>query len=221
MNEKIRYVGIAITVCILMGLTIPLIKGGIEHTITLHEGWNLIGLPCVPEDSSIEVVLADILDNVVSVWTFYGKTDTWLSYSPGAPSDLTDMVEGRGYWIYMITDATLTITADGYVLKNPSMEEVYDFIKTDKTDENVGTDEYVCRHFAVDFKKNAFDAGYFCYWVYILFQDGAHSIVAFDTTDRGLVYIEPQNDDIVETLQVGHTYLYPEWGTIIDITLIP
>ncbi|GAG11607.1 unnamed protein product, partial [marine sediment metagenome] len=80
--------------------------------IVLFEGWNLIGLPFTPEDTSIEVVLADVLGNLESVWAYDGETDTWSSYSPGAPSDLTEMVEGRGYWIKVNTDVILTIYGD-------------------------------------------------------------------------------------------------------------
>lgn len=85
----------------------------IPFEIFLVDGWNLIGLPCIPEDPSIEVVLADILDNVKSVWTFDGETGIWSSYSPGAPSDLTEMVEGKGYWIKMTADKILRIYGSG------------------------------------------------------------------------------------------------------------
>lgn len=80
--------------------------------LQLYAGWNLIGFPVVPEDPSIEVVLGDILDKVESVWAFDGETKTWSSYSPGAPSDLTEMVEGKGYWIKVNTDSILTIYGD-------------------------------------------------------------------------------------------------------------
>ncbi len=33
-----------------------------------------------------------------------------------------------------------------------------------------------------------------------LLRPGQHSVVAFDTTDRGLVYIEPQTDIVIEPL---------------------
>jgi len=109
------------------------------------------------------------------------------------------------------------------VLRNPSMLEVHDFITTDKTDENVITDEYMCRHIVVDFMKNAFEEGYLCYFVTIGFQVGGHAMVAFNTTDGGLIYVEPQSDDIVEP-RVGHILdpdIFPEWGIVIDILLIP
>jgi len=80
--------------------------------LALFEGWNLIGLPLTPEDPSTEVVLADILDKVTSVWAFDGETKTWSSYSPGAPSNLVEMVDDRGYWIKMTEDATLTVRGE-------------------------------------------------------------------------------------------------------------
>ena len=74
------------------------------YELQLYEGWNLIGIPCIPEDPSIEVMLYDIIDYVESVWTYDGETGYWSSYSPGAPSDLTEMIDGKGYWIKMTTD---------------------------------------------------------------------------------------------------------------------
>lgn len=85
----------------------------IEYHIDLFEGWNLIGLPFAPEDPSIEVILADILGNVNSVWTCDGETKHWSSYSHGAPSDLDEMVEDKGYWMNMKTDDILTVYGSG------------------------------------------------------------------------------------------------------------
>lgn len=196
--------------------------------ILLFEGWNLIGLPFAPENPSIEVVLADIIADVYSVWAYDAVTGLWSSYSPGAPSDLTMMVDDKGYWINLNTDRILTIYSDGYILRNPSMLDVYDFIEDDRTDENeyiIG--EYTCRNFAIDLKFNSFKIGYLCYYTIVNFPESSHAIVSFNTTDRGLVYIEPQNDDIMEP-QIGNVYWdrtkYSEISyndTIIDILLIP
>jgi len=79
------------------------------YEIPLFVGWNLISLPETPADPSIEVVLAGIIDNVISVWAFDGGTKVWSVYSPGAPSALSEMVGNKGYWIRMIEDATLTV----------------------------------------------------------------------------------------------------------------
>jgi len=75
-----------------------------SYSIILYDGWNLISIPCIPEDPSIEVMLYDIIGYVESVWAYDGETGYWSSYSSGAPSDLTEMVDGKGYWIKMTTD---------------------------------------------------------------------------------------------------------------------
>lgn len=78
-----------------------------ETDISLSVGWNLVSLPLIPDDSSIEVVLSG-LAGVESVWTYVAGV--WYSYSPGVPSDLTDMVDGEGYWISMSASATLSVS---------------------------------------------------------------------------------------------------------------
>jgi len=69
--------------------------------ITLVEGWNLISLPLIPLDPDIDVVLAGILDHVISVWYWDTAAERWYSFLPGGPSDLTAMEDGKAYWINM------------------------------------------------------------------------------------------------------------------------
>ena len=69
-----RLDGIILTVLISMsigGILPASVQGFTNSEIVLFEGWNLISLPFTPEDSSIEVVLADISDNVESVWSYF------------------------------------------------------------------------------------------------------------------------------------------------------
>ena len=96
-----------------------------EWEISLEEGWNLVSLPLIPDDSSIEVVLADILVNVTSVWSYDEATEGWSSYAPGSPSDLSDMVDGDGYWVMMSSAATLTVYGDE-MPEPPAMPPTYD-----------------------------------------------------------------------------------------------
>ena len=94
----------------------------------------------------------------------------------------------------------------GYNIRDPSYQEMLTFVHTDKTNEHPyinGT--YICWQFSADFINNAFNAGYRTGLVYIALAGGAHSIVAFNTTDRGLIFVEPQDDSVV-TLQVGTHY---------------
>jgi hypothetical protein len=93
----------------------------------------------------------------------------------------------------------------GYTIRDPTYQEVMDFIALDRTDENEYSEDYTCFHFTADVKDNAFHAGYRCGFVYIEFPDSAHLIVCFSTLNNGLIFIEPQNDYIT-TLTVGQPY---------------
>ena len=86
-----------------------LLPEGLSYPIGLDVGWNLISLPMLPDDSSVLVVLADILGDLESVWSYNEVTGGWLSFAPGVPSDLTEMNAGDGYWLKMATATTLTV----------------------------------------------------------------------------------------------------------------
>jgi hypothetical protein len=81
------------------------------------------------------------------------------------------------------------------------------FIKEDKMDKRQYTEgEYVCENFAMDVCNNAEERGIRCAYVIIDHPEGAHAIVAFNTIDSGLIYIEPQHDDIVNPVIGKHYY---------------
>lgn len=95
--------------------------------------------------------------------------------------------------------------ATGYNIKDPTYEEAVDFIRSDKTDKKRYVEgNYTCLNFSADFKNNAFEAGYRCGFVYVEFEEGAHGIVCFNTTDKGLIFVEPQDDDIVKLVVGGY-----------------
>ncbi len=93
-------------------------------------------------------------------------------------------------------------------------------------------DIYVCSHFARDVCNNAENEGLRCAFVEIRYPDGGHSIIAFNTTDEGLIYFEPQSDEIVKPVvgkryykcietKPGYRYEKPPYDdTIVDILVI-
>ncbi|MCD6465412.1 hypothetical protein J7L27_03485 [Candidatus Bathyarchaeota archaeon] len=94
----------------------------------------------------------------------------------------------------------------GFNIRDPTYHEALQFIAQDKTDENPYIPGvYICLNFATDVKNNAFKAGYRCGFVYIEFPESAHAIICFNTTDHGLIFIEPQDDQIV-TVDIGIQY---------------
>ena len=128
------------------------------------------------------------------------------------------------------------ILEQGYTLRNPTYQEVIDFLKEDKTDENLfieGTyGVYVCSHFARDVNNNAQEQGLRCALIELRYPDSGHSIIAFDTIDEGLVCFDPQSDERVRPVvgenyyqcvepRPGYYYQKPPYDdTIMDILVI-
>lgn len=78
-------------------------------------------------------------------------------------------------------------------------QELLQFLVEDKTDEHEYIpDKYVCWDFAMDLVNNAkkrhIQAGFVMIEYY---GGGGHSVVAFNTTDKGIVFVEPQEDTFV------------------------
>ncbi len=94
-------------------LIIDGVEPSLPYDINLVAGWNLISLPETPTSSAIGDVLAGIIGDVEIVWYYDGATDTWSRYIPGGPPPtLTEMTEGKAYWIEMTNPNTLTIDSN-------------------------------------------------------------------------------------------------------------
>jgi hypothetical protein len=64
---------------------------------------------------------------------------------------------------------------------------------------------YECRHFATDLNNNAELAGLRCGFALLCYEKGQHALNAFETIDKGIIYVEPQTDEIVYP-RVGGRY---------------
>ncbi len=94
----------------------------------------------------------------------------------------------------------------GYTLKDPTYRQAGTFLRKDKTDSNKFVeDTYVCSHFARDVCNNAESEGLRCAYVGLIYPEGDHAIIAFETIDKGLVYFDPQSDDKVKPV-IGKRY---------------
>jgi hypothetical protein len=87
------------------------IPQGMWYPVELYEDWNLISLPLVPANSTIQNVLSMLLKQglLESVWHYDAETKAWHSYAAGAPPDLTTMVDGKGYFVKMTAYNVLII----------------------------------------------------------------------------------------------------------------
>lgn len=91
--------------------------------IDLEADWNLISLPLVPTDASIETVLAGLVNagTVIQVRAFNAISGTWGIWASTGPyasnPTLTEMNDGRGFWVEM--SAVDNLVAIGSVLPAP------------------------------------------------------------------------------------------------------
>jgi hypothetical protein len=102
--------------------------------------------------------------------------------------------------------ANFTTSNQTIILKNPTFEEMKNFLLKDPTHrKQYIPNVFECRHFATEVDNNAKAAGWECGFVLICYAQSQHAVVAFNTTDRGLIYIEPQTD-VAIGVKVGGYY---------------
>jgi len=85
---------------------------GTSFNITINKKWNLISVPFVMLNDSIDEVFKDIADDIISVWTYDGETGNWSVYTPDGDDsndNLHEMKPGWGYWVLARNDTQLVI----------------------------------------------------------------------------------------------------------------
>lgn len=98
-------------------------------------------------------------------------------------------------------------------LRDPSWEELKRFIALDRTDEyDYIPNKFDCEGFSIKVRDNAWRRGFRCAYVAIGLGESSagHTLNAFQTSDRGLVYVDCTGHDTIAYLEVGRDY-----GTII------
>jgi hypothetical protein len=92
--------------------------------------------------------------------------------------------------------------------------ELVSFLEKDHTNWNPYIPgKYTCLDFSTDLVANATQHGFKAWIVAVDFTDGGlgHAFVAFETIDRGIVYVEPQADDTYPVVARGKN-LCDSWG---------
>ncbi|MBN1860417.1 MAG: hypothetical protein JW840_03030, partial [Candidatus Thermoplasmatota archaeon] len=163
-----------------------------------------------------------ILLFIFSLWLCYNNASTLLSDS----SQLNFLNENIANVQNDINSIKSQISSSEYTLSNihnevvlresgkifniskPTYSEVLIFLIKDKTDQNQYSSDYTCTYFSKDVCNNAVQQGIRCGFVEITFIDSdssGHAIVAFDTSDKGVVYFEPQHDARIY-LEIGKRF---------------
>jgi len=101
--------------------------------------------------------------------------------------------------------------------RNPSWQELMSFLRRDRTENNAYVPgDFVCSSFAEMLHNNAEAAGYSCAFVTVDLGSPSqgHACNAFETTDRGLVFVDCTNsiasgsggNDLIVELRDGQEY---------------
>jgi hypothetical protein len=112
-----------------------------------------------------------------------------IGTTASAATTIVNPQEGRTYMAG--GDGKLISLVNYDNAKNPTYLQLVKFIKNDFTDKKKYTSTYVCSDFAEEVHNNAEKAGIKAGWVAIKFKRGSdHACNAFQTTDKGLMYID-------------------------------
>jgi formylglycine-generating enzyme required for sulfatase activity/subtilisin-like proprotein convertase family protein len=91
-------------------------------SVSLAKGWNFVGFPGVglgkDEVQELSAVFGSSFDRIQQVWTHDTSTGLFKGYdltAIPALNDLTSVSPGKGYWVYSISDTTISLTPQPYV----------------------------------------------------------------------------------------------------------
>jgi hypothetical protein len=68
--------------------------------ITFNYGWNMIGLPLIPETNSVEVLFPESAENSL------------FSYSEGGYVEQTELITGTGYWLRFNSEGSVFLSGE-------------------------------------------------------------------------------------------------------------
>ena len=128
-------------------------------------------------------------------------------------SEAYDKGYAKGYNIGLGTGSKEGV-AKMIEISNPTHKKMREFLARDNTDANpFVTGEYVCSDFAAEVNHNAEASGIRVAYVRIRSEKWGHAVVAFETVDKGLIFIEPQSDRAVK-LVIGEPFPWYSVGAV-------
>jgi len=90
---------------------------------------------------------------------------------------------------------------------SPTLSEVKEVIKNNKIENIEYEDEtFSCVEFSNNLVKAFQEAKIYACVTELWFEEGAHANVVVNTSDKGIIYIEPQDDTIIYNLEIGDDY---------------
>lgn len=143
---------------------------------------------------------------IVAFAIFYGYSG--FSFS-SILKELGNHIYSPDGTVYVGADNNKITLINNESAKDVTFNEVMSFINQDKTDKiEYNMNSFTCGDYAEQVQNNAENAGIKCAWVGIDFtQGGGHACNAFNTTDKGLIFIDCTTGDyIIKNMAIGNIY---------------
>ena len=93
---------------------------GVQHSISLQPGWNLVSFAIHPANTAITSVLSSISGNydLVYAWDATGShsgSGHWLRHdlNPGTTDTLLDLTKSMGFWIHVTASSPVNLVVGG------------------------------------------------------------------------------------------------------------
>ncbi len=92
-----------------------------------------------------------------------------------------------------------------------SYAELKAFIVDDQTDKLIYTGDFICGDFTEKLIENAYQNGISSWPIFVGMKPISHMFAAFLTTDKGMIWIEPQTDEEYKISNVGEPLCTSSW----------
>jgi len=166
--------------------------------VVLIEGLTFLFLVFIVFTSIIGGIYSDKIEAAYEDSYDSGYAQTYDVGYQEAYGEAYDKGYDKGYEIGLEAGSKEGVTKR-VELYNPTYKEMREFLASDKTDSKPYIEgEYVCSDFAAQLNNNAEANGIRAAYVRIRSKNWWHAVVAFETVDRGLIFIDPQSDREVE-----------------------
>jgi hypothetical protein len=135
------------------------------------------------------------------------KAESPIKVSEPEPGDLFTYNEQPVEIEYIGADGHTITFAHNSSAVDPTYNQVIDFLKSDTTDQtSYDLNSFVCADYAEQVQHHAEAAGYRCGWVFLDLTEFPHACNVFNTTDRGLIFIDSTGFDSVVEVKEGSEY---------------
>jgi len=166
--------------------------------------------------SDVDIYFNDVYETAFSDTSIkYGEIG--LGVFPSLESDVEVLFDNLAVYQYDITNAYTPIKPDPTatpVYNSITWDGLVQFLIDDHTNwREYNLETYNCMDYAIDLVNNARQQGLKTWMVGVYFydQETGHAFVAFETSDRGVVYVEPQGDNTYSNVEIGNV-LCDDWG---------